>query len=435
MYLYKEMKEDIKQPGIVSRVNQPAVCSRLALHDVRIRYKPGRQAVPVILSPSKYSDRTGFRPVIQRSIMVANHDLSNFQDAYIYRRCVQNSLGRIAARDYSLELGDEDFLQWIGKMKSADELFRVKSYVELNHKLCLFILSNMPQRVVTQPPSGFSFSSFSAGDMKQALPDLKPEDLYRPGSPVVTRDDDLRRMRTERSVGFRIADRENAYHVGGAGRFMSGVGTYRDLLSDGDVLVPELNALFSGAQMFSQYKAANDLYALIIGVEGCARSAHNIALARIFFENYSTIKENHPDKSLYELAEMFLTFVQNGGASLSQHYVENLNELQMLFAHCKANNVPFTAEHISSYLTMVIEDTIKQSRIKTTYPLYCEETFAIIAGALRQSSLLSDATDKEIQEFIEEYAENAKSEQHTLYDWETISGIWYLEYYLKVSNS
>lgn len=116
MYLYKEMKEDIKQPGIVSKVNQPAVCSRAALHDVRIRYKPGRQAVPDISSPPKYSDRTGFRPVIQRSIMVANHDLSNFQDAYIYRRCVENSLGRIAARDYSLELGDEDFLQWIGKM-------------------------------------------------------------------------------------------------------------------------------------------------------------------------------------------------------------------------------------------------------------------------------------------------------------------------------
>ncbi len=36
------------------------------------------------------------------------------------------------------------------------------------------------------------------------------------------------------------------------------------------------------------------------------------------------------------------------------------------------------------------------------------------------------------RKFIEDHAKSEKSEQHTLYDWETISGIWYLNYYLEI---
>jgi len=433
MYLYEERKEDRKQTGIVSKTSPSVLHSAPGLYDVRIKYKSGRQkAFDKKMLPSEHSDKIGFNSVVQRCIIVASHDLSVYPDDYIYRRCVQNGLINLAERNYSLVLKDEDFIQWIGRMKSEEKIFRVRSYKELNREICLFIQSNMPQKPVMQSPAGFPFSSFTAGDMRQDLPDLNSGDLFRPSSPVITQNNDLRRMRTEKSVSFCIADGEKTYHVGGTGRFMSGVGTYSDLMLDGDALVRELNALFSGQQLFSSYRAANDLYALIIGVEGCARSAHNIALARIFFNNYSTIKQNYPNKSLYELAEMFLTFVQKDGASLSKNYVNNQHEIQMLYAHCKANHVPFTAEDISAYLTMVVEDTIRKSGIQTIYPLYCEETFAVIARALREGSLLSSATDEEIRKFIEAHAKSERSEQHTLYDWETISGIWYLHYYLEI---
>lgn len=432
MYLYKEIKENKKQPGIVSKQKPLVFCSSSTLYDVRIKYKSGRPEVPnTMMTLSKHSDRTGSRPVLQRIIMVANHDLSGFDDAYILGQCVKKGLKRTAQRCYSLKLDDGDFIQWIGKMKNADGLFCAGSYAEFNKILCQFILSNMPQRKVPKNfSSEVSFHPFSAGDMGHTLPDLKSEDLYRPSSPVVTVNEDRRRVRTENSLGFRIAAGERHYHVGGSGRFMAGVGSYSSLLSDGEVLVRELNALFSGTKTFSSYKAANDLYALIIGVEGCARSAHNIALARIFFENYYAIKENYPDKSLFELAEMFLTFVKKGGASLSKHYAENLNELQMLLSHCSANNIPFTVKDISEYLITVVEDTIRISHLETIYPLYCEETFKAIAKALREGSLLSRATDEEIQKFIEKNAINEKSEQHTLYDWETIAGVWYINYFL-----
>lgn len=372
MYLYKEMKEDIKQPQIVSKTNSPFLGSDSVLRDVRIKYKPSRQVVSdTILLHPRYLNRTDFSPVIQRQIVVAGRKLAGYDacyDAcYIYEKCCEHGFENIAKNLFGLELKKEDVIKFIIKMRDSSIDYSVRSYKELNHKLCTLIFNSMPKRNVLQSSSSaFSFVPFSKEDMSQESPGLNPEVVYRPSSPVLFFNNGFSRMRDRacKSVSFHIGNIDNTYSVVGPGRFLRGVGTYRELLSNEDLMVKELNALLSGTQQVSSYKAANDMFALILGVEGFARSAHNIALARIFFANYSTIKECYPDQSLFQLAEMFLTFVQKGGAAASRNKLSNPRELQMLYAHCKKNNIPLTDEAIGAYLAGLVKETIERSGIQ-----------------------------------------------------------------------
>lgn len=368
MYLYKEMKEDIKQPQIVSKTNSPFLGSDSVLRDVRIKYKPSRQVVSdTILLHPRYLNRTDFSPVIQRQIVVAGRKLAGYDACYIYEKCCEHGFENIAKNLFGLELKKEDVIKFIIKMRDSSIDYSVRSYKELNHKLCTLIFNSMPKRNVLQSSSSaFSFVPFSKEDMSQESPGLNPEVVYRPSSPVLFFNNGFSRMRDRacKSVSFHIGNIDNTYSVVGPGRFLRGVGTYRELLSNEDLMVKELNALLSGTQQVSSYKAANDMFALILGVEGFARSAHNIALARIFFANYSTIKECYPDQSLFQLAEMFLTFVQKGGAAASRNKLSNPRELQMLYAHCKKNNIPLTDEAIGAYLAGLVKETIERSGIQ-----------------------------------------------------------------------
>lgn len=370
------------------------------------------------------------QPVIQRMIVVANHNLEKFGADYIYHKCEQNGLSHIAQKKFSLE-DNTDFVSWINKMLKEDTSYCARSYAEFNLKLCSYIARNMPPRCAgdSRPPSHFSL--FTSDALAQEYPCFAPESLYRPLSPVAAEDDDLRRFRTEASVGFHIGTGERNYHVGGPGRFLSGVGTYRELLSDVNI-VDEVKGLLSGNIAVSRFEAANQLYALIVGVEGCARSVHNIALARIFFENYKVIAQTYPDKSLFELAARFLTFVSPGGASLSASYASNMDELNMLLAHCAVNGVSLTAESISDYLIGVSQEVISRSGIQTLYSFGCDEVFAVMEAELRRTDFFRGASDEEIRAFLLSSAEKrGVSEMKTLYDWETEAGIWYLLYAIR----
>lgn len=395
-----------------------------------VRYQESRHQKPDFHHCRRISYGGCRQPVIQRKIVVANHNLENFGVDYIYHKCQQNGLSQIAQKKFSLE-DKTDFASWIKQMLQENTMYCARSYTEFNLKLCSYIAHNMPPRRAgdSRPPShSYPFTSDVLG---QEYPSFAPENLYRPLSLVATGNGDLRRFRTEASVGFHIGTGERNYHVGGPGRFLSGVGTYRELLSDVNI-VDEIKGLFSGNIAVSRFEAANQLYALIVGVEGCARSVHNIALAKIFFENYKVIAQKYPDESLFELAARFLTFVRPRGASLSTEYAFNMDELNMLLAHCAANGVSLTTESISDYLIGVSQEVISRSGIQTLYSFGRDEVFAVMEAELRRIDFFRGASDDEIRAFLLSSAEKrGVSEMKTLYDWETEAEIWYLLYALR----
>ncbi len=191
---------------------------------------------------------------------------------------------------------------------------------------------------------------------------ISPIEIYGPVSPVVLSDDTRRLFRGPQRIDFHFSDTDTSYNVYGNGRFMPQAGTYEELLKDESV-VGEINKLFDGQIKVSTNTAANTLYALIVAVEGCARSSHNIPLAAIFFRNYEQIKAACPDKSLFELAEKFLSFVDIGGASRSKSYAENPDELRMLIAHCEKNGIAINEKAISEHLRELAQHILDQAGI------------------------------------------------------------------------
>lgn len=75
------------------------------------------------------------------------------------------------------------------------------------------------------------------------------------------------------------------------------------------------------------------------------------------------IKAACPDKSLFELAEKFLSFVGIGGASRSKSYAENPDELRMLIAHCEKNGIAINEKAISEHLRELAQHILDRAGI------------------------------------------------------------------------
>lgn len=307
-------------------------------------------------------------PVIQRQIFIGQWNLSNLNPQHILYRLYAEGLKDIAAKQYNLDLSDAEFIAYIQQMQQDSAKYKAKSYKDLIPVLCQFIHSKQPGQPIPQLPSGFLFQPFQAEYLSKPVTGIEPGSIYRPSSPVVTGNPSFQQIRTASSMQLSFST-GTARHVGGSGKFMSGVGSYHDLLKvekplDTSFVAEISQVLMTGEK--SKVQTVNDLHALIVGVEGCARSAHNIALAAIFFHNYPSIQLANPDKSLFRLAETYLTFVQEGGAKKSSSYVENTEELQMLLAHCRANHIPLTEAEIGKHLATLAQFVIEKAGITIT---------------------------------------------------------------------
>ena len=287
--------------------------------------------------------------VIQRTILLPPYRTPSANAAQILSSCRIKGDFQKYANNYHIILRDDEFLAYIDKMIASPIQYQASSYKHLSVIICKFIYDKITPKF--EPTAGpFSFKPFSAGDMKEEVPSISPREIYAPVSPVVLSDDTRRLFRGPQRIDFHFSDTDTSYNVYGRGRFMPQAGTYEELLKDESV-VGEINKLFDGQIKVSTNTTANTLYALIVAVEGCARSAHNIALATIFFRNYEQIKAVCPDKSLFKLAEKFLSFVSDGGSSKSKSYAKNPDELRMLIAHCENNGIAINEKAISKHLT------------------------------------------------------------------------------------
>ena len=193
-------------------------------------------------------------------------------------------------------------------------------------------------------------------------------DLYTPLSPI-------RKSRefNEKIGNYKESNERHYFQIGssgqkrciiGSGKFMPGIFSYKQALArvNEGKLVNEMNKLFQGGR--STLKVANNLYALIVGCEGAARSMHNIAVADIFFQSYGVLKEVNPGKNLLKLMQQYLTFVSKGGAKKSKEYEPNKNELQMVIAFCKNQGINTKQlGDIANFLKEMTEKDLRNARI------------------------------------------------------------------------
>ncbi len=346
------------------------------------------------LPESSASPRLG---VVQRAIIFQGVKLKEGDSESIYREFKESGLLKQARKKQGLNLGKEGCIRYLEEMIQTPEAIVAHSYEDLIWELQWYISCSRSESTEGKEEDGLNFGSpllaslvpFTLLDLitdysersmnSKQMDELSDEssdvefdeafdepddmqDLYRPSSPIVTGDEILSKSRRKKNLKISFGEERERSTIF-RGNFMAGVSSYERMMED-ESCVSELVAMFRGIIKHSENKMVNDLYDLIIAMEGCARTTHNMALAYIFFNNYEEIKVAHGGKeTLFELAEKYLTFVKKGGAADSKACIENPYEIQMLMAHCHANGIPLTVEAISAHLVAMVEELIENAHI------------------------------------------------------------------------
>jgi len=311
--------------------------------------------------------------IIQRQIAIGRWILSDV-DAFCNKLPLEKAI-ELGERRYGFQaltpkLTEMNYRNYIEQMMKEETLYRSQSYRDMQDVVCRYISDSVKWPL--PPPSVSSFQSFTQESFRASssygFDDTKP--LFAPSSPLRKASDapyyDWKRA--DDSFSFQIGQIDSIFSFGGSGKFMHQAGTYENHITGlpEEKLATEISRLFqSGGNPPSTLPDANILYALIVGIEGCARSMHNIATSAIFFQNYETLKATNPDKGLLELMQMFLTFVQKDGAMKSKNYIPNPYELQMITAHLQSNGISITApDAIGEHLKGIVQGVLMNSKIR-----------------------------------------------------------------------
>lgn len=330
-------------------------------HSVRVRYKMGDQSS--VHTTRRLSSAGRYNvPVIQRVLQVGIWKQEDVD--HIYSKCI--GMIRWRAKDKDMQISDDEVKQVIEDWINHEETYQFKSFKILADKIFETIYYGQDQTIYA-PPSGagqVKMDPFSVDIFENQQASLTPGQIYRPLSPLVLNRPEAVPLRSTsvKSVGFKINHDPGVHYVIAPGKFIPGVGSYMERLSD-ESIAGQVGDLLTGNDRPGISKDARKLYTLIVAVEGYARSTHNMATAAIFFKNYEVIKKMNPDKNLFQLATKFLTFVSPGGARKTREHMATAPEVQMILAHCKSNGVEMTEEGITRYLQDLVSNIIEDAGI------------------------------------------------------------------------
>lgn len=294
---------------------------------------------------------------------------------YIYLKLLANKFISFGKKHYSYIDETIDHKLYIKELLEKDETITERSYASLVNFMWKYISSKL---VPPLPPPISTFIPFSKEAFSAASSTVGagPASIFRPSSPIREKRELIRDWKIDHgSHHFMIRGSDTDFDFGGSGKFLHQAGSYEDLISSAgeNVFVEQLQYLllcdseFDATKIHPSVKAA---YALIVAVEGCARSMHNIGVTAIFLRNYDTIKSIYKEKGLLELMNMFLTFSPEGGAASSKDYIVNEHELKLIAAHLQANSINTDdtisiGEHLAGIVSRVLDLADLRSTIST----------------------------------------------------------------------